>query len=88
MDQLWFEDGQNAPFHRSALQQAALSMLTARRAMQGALPPDFTHDVAMGIMLTLYLAEPLSATVRNLADEATLPSSSIARWLSSLVARS
>lgn len=85
MGRLWFEDGQDAPLYHSELQQAALSMLTARRALQGALPPNLTHDVALGIMLTLYLAEPSGATIKSLADEATLPASSVARWLSSLV---
>jgi len=85
MGQLWFEDGQNLPLHRSELQQVAMSMLAARRALQGALPPSLTHDVPLGIMLTLYLAEPTGASIASLADEATVPASSVARWLSSLV---
>jgi len=63
MGQLWFEDGNNEPLDRLQLQQAALSMLTARRALQGVLPPNLTHDVALGIMLTLYLAEPTGGNV-------------------------
>lgn len=85
MGRLWFEDGKNAPIARLELKRAAISMLTARRAMHGVLPPDLTHDVSLEVMLTLYVADPDGVSADALVEEATVPPSITRRLLMVLI---
>jgi predicted transcriptional regulator len=66
----------------------AHSMLTARRALHGPLPSNFLHDPALGLLLTLFIADDTDSvtTIGSLCTAATIPSPVMRRWIMAVAA--
>lgn len=85
MATVWHENGSIGGLVDVELRQAALSMLVARRAMRDTLPSNLIHDVALELLLQLYLAHPRVVATEELLADATLPADSARRWLQAVI---